>query len=491
MKNSEIKLRPYQSEFINNINKKYQSGFTRVVGVAPCGSGKTIIAAKMVRDALNNNYKSLFFVHRYELIDQTSKAFSNMNIEHGIISAGVSSNSNADVQIASIQTLCRRLHSIPTPDFLICDECHHILANSYMQVLDYWNNAKLLGLTATPERAGGVKLGKVFNSMVIGPSVKELIKLGNLAEYRYFAPDTNIDVSNVEVKYGDYDNHSLEKIMSSKKIIGDIVYNYLKYAKGKSAICYCVNVAHSVKVCNEFLSYDISAAQCDGNTPKNVRRSLIEDFRRGKIKILCNAELFGEGFDVPNMDAVILARPTKSLTLYVQQSMRSMRPDPANSKKEAIIIDHVQNYARFGLPDFNRNWSLFDLPRTKKPNDDKFKRCPVCSAILLPYTRKCPECGFVFKSKNDDIIGKTDDKEFDIDDGNLIEIYSSIVGSSSSIEQFMEIAKARNYQRAWAAKKALQFAKSLDDCRHIAKIVGYKQDWAWFQWKELQQLRRQ
>ena len=494
---TKIQLRPYQKDFIDAVRAEFLQQHKRVVGVAPCGAGKTIMTGWMIREAALKGKRSIFFVHRQELIDQTAKAFTDMQIPFGIIASGENMNLSLPVQIASVQTLARRLDIVPTPDFLICDEAHHILANTYKKILDAFPKAFLLGVTATPQRIGGVTLCDVFTSMVESLSVDELINLGNLTPFKYFAPNIGVDLRRVRTHFGEFVNSDLEDVMSDKKIIGGIVDNYLKYADGKQAICYCVNVSHSKSVADAFNDAGISAAHCDGETPKNLRAEIVECFRRGEIKVLCNAELFGEGFDVPNCQAVILARPTNSLTLHVQQSMRAMRPDPNDPNKVAFIIDHVQNYLRHGLPNEPHNWSL--NPNKKK----RFRRkCPICKKIVTvqPTTDgdfQCPICGYIFpRSALVDDERENHEPDTTEHTGELIEIDTTqkinptskprIKRAPSTPEEFLEIAKQRKHKIGWVAIQSLNFAKSYDDCLHIADVCGYKPGWAWHKWNDLQ-----
>ena len=415
---TDIKLRPYQRDFIDAVRAEFIQNHKRVVGVAPCGSGKTIMTGWMIKESLARNKRSIFFVHRHELIEQTSKTFTDLDIPHGIIAADKKMYLNLPVQIASVQTLANRLDIIPAPDFLICDECHHILANSYKKILDAFPDAYLLGVTATPLRMGGITLSDVFTSMVQSLSVNQLIKLGNLTPFRYFAPDSGVDLSNVKIERGDFSKKGLEFVMSNNHITGGIVDKYLKFANGLSAICYCVGVNHSKIVADAFSRAGIPAAHCDGDTDKKERAQIVDAFRRGDIKVLCNADLFGEGFDVPACQAVILARPTQSLTLFIQQSMRAMRPDPCDPDKVAVIIDHVQNYRRHGFPNDFHEWSL-------EPNQIKLVTCPNCGEKITPVIdsvlkrKKCPDCGFIFP-KNQSL--DTPKRQPRYRDGSLIEL---------------------------------------------------------------------
>lgn len=487
---SQIKLRPYQQKFIDDIRNEFRLGYRRVVGVAPCGAGKTIMTGWMIRQAAWKGKRSIFFVHRHELIEQTAKTFTALDIPHGIIAAGCDMNLNLPVQIASVQTLVRRLKDIPAPDFLICDECHHILAKSYKKIINTFSDAYLLGVTATPLRRGGVTLCDVFQSMVESLSVPELIKLGNLTPIEYFAPRFSADLSKVHTVCGDYVNSELERALRNPIIIGNVVDHYRQFADGKSAICYCVNVNHSRVVAQAFKDKGIVAAAVDGNTPADERARLVDDFRQGKINVLCNAELFGEGFDVPNCHAVILARPTKSLTLFIQQAMRSMRPDPNEPNKVAVIIDTVNNYQRHGYPDDFRSWSL-DPNAPKREGEPPYKICPDCDK-RNPVGKRFCTCGHKFPLVRVQ-------EELNEDENPIVQHVTQNVKAPANApkikraftkpEEFLEIAEERKYKIGWVALQSLKYAQSYDDCLVIANTCGYNQGWARHRWLELSENR--
>lgn len=534
---SDIALRPYQQKFIDDIRLQFRLGHRHVVGVAPCGAGKTIMTGWMIRQSLARGKRSIFFVHRQELIRQTSDTFTRLDIPHGIIAAGVPMHLHLPVQIASVQTLARRLDKISAPDFLICDECHHILANTYKKVLDAFPKAFLLGVTATPERMGGITLCDSFDSMVLSLSVNQLIELGNLVPFRYFAPDSHIDLSDVRADFGDYNQSDLSKAMRKATIIGDIVENYRRIAPDKAAICYAVDVNHSISIADAFNAAGIPAAHCDGNTSTSKRDRIVDDFRRGNIQVLCNAELFGEGFDVPHCQAVILARPTLSLPLFIQQSMRPLRPDPDDPNKVAIIIDHVQNYKQHGYPNDLHHWSLDPNVKDDLRQDVSFV-CPTCQHInkrKMPLTIQhdfaipipcshcktilflCPHClnlladnyipldDFYFRhscgGKFRFINGSIEEGEYhprrkDNIDGSLFECdvsffdnkkeasASSIILKPTTPEQFLQIANERGYKIGWVANKSIPFANSYDDFVHIADVCGYHHGWVKHAWQD-------
>ena len=447
----DICLRPYQQQLIDDVGYEYSEGRRRVCAVAPCGAGKTIMTAWMARGTALSGRRAIFMAHRQELIEQTSATFTAMGIRHGLIAAGAAKEYDLPVQIASVQTLIHRLSQVQAPDLLICDECHHIVANTYRKIVDQFSSSYVLGVTATPERIGGQGLGEIFQSLVLGPSAAELIAAGNLTPYDYYAPPTKFDPAAAHVRFGEYVKNDLLSQMDDADVIGDIVTNYKNLADGKRAICYCINRAHSEHVAASFRAAGIPALHIDGETHKAVRARAIEDFRTGRLQILCNAELLSEGFDVPAMEAVILARPTASLTLYIQQSMRPLRPDPNNPEKRAVIIDHVGNVFRHGMPDEEREWSL--ETKKRKPRAMAIKVCPACYTAVPSTARTCP-CGHVFAAA-------PEERKITETDGTLKKIEAiqrkerrQEVGRARSVADLTEIAIKRGYSLRWVSRMA-------------------------------------
>ena len=447
----DICLRPYQQQLIDDVGYEYSEGRRRVCAVAPCGAGKTIMTAWMARGTALSGRRAIFMVHRQELIEQTSATFTAMGIRHGLIAAGAAKEYDLPVQIASVQTLIHRLSQVQAPDLLICDECHHIVANTYRKIVDQFSSSYVLGVTATPERIGGQGLGEIFQSLVLGPSAADLIAAGNLTKYDYYAPPTKFDPAAAHVRFGEYVKNDLLSQMDDADVIGDIVTNYKNLADGKRAICYCINRAHSEHVAASFRAAGIPALHIDGETHKAVRARAIEDFRTGRLQILCNAELLGEGFDVPAMEAVILARPTASLTLYIQQSMRPLRPDPNNPEKRAVIIDHVGNVFRHGMPDEEREWSL--ETKKRKPRATAIKVCPACYTAVPSTARTCP-CGHVFAAA-------PEERKITETDGTLKKIEAiqrkerrQEVGRARSVSDLTAIALRRGYSLRWVSRMA-------------------------------------
>ena len=447
----EIRLRPYQEQLIDDVGYEFSEGRRRVCAVLPCGAGKTIVTAWMARGTALSGRRAIFMVHRQELIEQTSATFTEMGIRHGLIAAGAAKEYDLPVQIASVQTLVHRLDEVQAPDFLICDECHHIVANSYRKIIDHFGAICVLGVTATPERIGGQGLGEIFESLVLGPTAADLIAAGSLTPYDYYAPPSKFDPAAAHVRFGEYVKGDLVRQMDDTDVIGDVVKNYQNLAAGKRAICYCINRAHSQHMAASFRAAGISAEHIDGETHRAARARAVEEFRAGRLQILCNAELLGEGFDVPAMEAVILARPTASLTLYIQQSMRPLRPDPAQPEKRAVIIDHVGNVFRHGMPDEGREWSL--ETKKKKPRTTAIKICPACYTALSSTARACP-CGHVF-------MAAPEERKYTEKDGTLTKIEEvrrkqkrQEVGMARSVADLTAIALQRGYSLRWVSRMA-------------------------------------
>lgn len=447
-----IALRPYQTDMVHHIMHSFSQGAQRVCAVAPCGAGKTITVGWMIARAQLQGLRTLFIVHRKELLEQADRTFTTMGIRHGIVAPGTGMDPSQTVQIGSTQTVAKRLEKIGPIDFIVIDEAHHATANTWRTIMTYYQQAETLGVTATPARLGGSGLGDVFQDLVIGPTVQQLIQWGNLAPYRYFAPPSKANVGSVPVRMGDYVKSELETAVNDADIIGDIVANYRKLANGMQACCYCVTRKHSEHVAAMFRAAGISAQHVDGETDKSLRATIIDRFRKRDIKVLCNVDLFGEGFDVPGMEAVILARPTQSLTLYIQQSMRAMRPDPSNPNKTAVIIDHAGNCFRHGLPDDDREWTLKVKPKRKREDTGtSLTMCEKCFQVYESHLRTCPYCGYVKPVAQ---------KELTQADGELQEIarikreQRIEVGKARTKQDLEQIAIERGYKLGWVSKIA-------------------------------------
>lgn len=380
-----MELRPYQQDLINDIRKELATGLKRVCAVLGCGGGKSFIQANIAKLANDKENRVLYLIHRKELASQIQATFYSTGVNPELC------------DIMMVQTASRRIKKITKPALIIVDEAHHILSNSYLRILDAFSDVPVVGFTATPARMNEGGLGKVFQKLIISVPTKWLIEKGYLAKYKMYGVPL-VSTKGLHSRLGDYRPEEVEQLMSDGAVFGGTVRNWENLAKGKKTIVYCSSVATSKLTAETFCQHGYVAKHLDGTTPTQERDAAVQDFRDGKIQILCNVDLFGEGFDVPDCEAVVLLRPTQSLTLYIQQSMRSMRADPNNPDKVALILDHVGNYTRHGLPDADRDWSL-EQKKKKSSDDAPVKTCKNCLCVMPASATECPFCGFVFEQK--------------------------------------------------------------------------------------------
>ena len=425
-----MQLREYQHQIIKETRALFNNGIKSVAIQSPTGSGKTILAAQMLKTASSKGFGSMFLVHRREIVNQTIEAFKSLNIPHGVIASGYYPNPQYPVQIASIQTLARRIESAKAPGFIVIDEFHHLAAKNWDKVYCRFPNAFKIGLSATPARLDGKGLGKYFQKMVHGPSVRWLIDNKYLADYKIYAPAT-VNLKGVHRRMGDYATNELASTMDKPSITGCAVEHYKRLTPGKRAVVFAVSIEHSKHIVEQFRKEGINAAHIDGETDKHERDAKLKEFKNGTIKVVSNVELFGEGFDLPCLDVGILLRPTHSEGLFLQQIGRTLRPSA--NKEIAIILDHSGNCLRHGLPDEERNWSLDGLGKVRGNGEQTvhIRTCPKCFAVQKPEP-SCKFCGFIFEVQS---------RQVDQKEGELVEITANQI-----------IAKADSANEMWQAK---------------------------------------
>jgi DNA repair protein RadD len=385
-----VQLRPYQQQAISDLRMAYRNGSTAPLLVAPTGMGKTVVFAAITQAAAARGRQVLILVHRRELIHQASAKLAAIGVDHGVIAAGITP-ANASVQVASVQTLIRRLDRAAAPDLIIIDEAHHAVAGSWCKVIDHWPNSLLLGVTATPVRQDGRGLGSMFDHLVLGPSTAELIATGYLTPARIYAPPPVADLTGIHRRAGDYAIDEVADRMDRPTVTGDAISHYQRIGAGQPAIAFCCNVKHAEHVCHAFKVAGIRSATLLGNTTD--RDALVARFAAGFIDVLVTVDVVSEGFDCPGAAVAILLRPTQSEGLYLQQIGRVLRP--AQGKAAAIVLDHVGNVHRHGFPDDHRNWTLADRERragSAGPPPPSVRTCPECFAAFKPAPI-CPCCG--------------------------------------------------------------------------------------------------
>ena len=355
-----IELRPYQHGAINNLRVSIGAGNKQVLLQAATGAGKTIIACEMIRLATKKSKRVIFIAHRKEIINQTSGKLDAFGIEHGVIMANHSRVNNHPVQVASIQTLTRR--DKPPADLIIIDETHLACSSSFKEILKHYRGATVIGLTATPTRLDGKGLEEIYSDIIQVVPMAQLIEEGHLVKPRVFAPFTP-DMKNVSKSKGDYDAIQTANLMDRKEITANIVKHWSTSAADRKTIVFASSVEHSKNIVSEFIDSGISAKHLDANTPADLHDRTLQEWRDGQFTVLSNMGLFIEGLDVPAAACCILARPTKSLTIYLQAVGRVMRPH--ESKTDCIILDCAGLTYEHGFVDDAREWTLDG--KAKKP----------------------------------------------------------------------------------------------------------------------------
>lgn len=430
-----LKLRPYQKELIQKTYESMANGNKRPLVVAPTGSGKTAMFAWMAEQTQAKNNNVWFLVHRVELFDQTVETFEKFNIERKSIYVGMIRRQNKD---------------FPDPDLIVLDEAHHSTAGTWQKIINRFPDSYIIGLTATPCRLDGAPLGFVFDDLVVGPTTADLIESGYLSEYRYFS--INIaDLEDLKTRGRDYDSSdSAGRLIT---VCGDVVKHFKKYAAGLQAICFCASVEHSKEMARVFRENGISAEHFDGTTLKKKRKELVNKFKNKEIQILSNVELIGEGFDMPDCDCVIQLRPTKSLSLYLQQCGRALRP---RENKVAIILDHVGNHTRHGLPCDPREWSLETRIKEKPKFDEKgqfiIRQCENCFAVYSATLGNCPECGNEYRPAGVEIRNL---HKYELEEIKRTHISKPLsVDEAENYQDLLAIAKQRGYKTGWAYYQA-------------------------------------
>ena len=399
-------LRAYQIEVVSAFNRVRIAGRRHIILAAPTGSGKTMIGAAIIKEAVDATEDVLVLAHRREIIGQTSRKLSALGIRHGIIMAGSSPRPMERVQVAAIQTLHRRAiqsdaMQLPPADLLVIDECHHCPARSYKKIIDAYPDAILIGLTATPCRGDGRGLGSIFEEIIEAPQVAELIAGGYLVKTRVYAP-VDPDLRGVRTVGGDYVESQLAERMDRPQLVGDVVSHWHKYSERRRTVAFAVNVAHSVHLRDEFIKSGVRADHIDGTTPKPERDLILAKLASGEIELVTNCMVLTEGWDMPEVGCCILARPTKKMGLYRQMIGRVLRVAPG--KTDAIILDHSGAVFRHGFAEDRVEWTLDpDKRATSRAHQSRLKdrgsqllECTQCSAIRMAG-QQCPHCGFMPK----------------------------------------------------------------------------------------------
>lgn len=452
-----IPLYPDQTETLTRLRQSLKT-YKRVLLQAATGWGKSIGAADMISGAQRKNRSSLFTVPRRQLVDQMAENFRKFDISHGYVVAGYPEIQNKTL-IATLDTLENR--DIAAPDVIFYDETHYD-SEAIERIQKRFPAAYSVGLSATPWLFSGRGLGFLYDTMISGLSVADLITAGRLSDYKYYAPSFP-DLSALSIVDGEYVGVT-EYMENKPEIIGDAVLHYQKYAAAKLGIAYCVSRKHSKQVAEQFIAAGIPACHVDAETSDDDRRRIFRDFALGKIKILTCAELLIFGFDLEaasglpvTVEVIIDLAPSRSLAKQMQKWGRGLR----RKAYPAIISDHAANWKIHGLPDFPREWTLKDRDQVN-----------IRARDLFPLTR-CPQCHEIYRLGEKFTCGHervTKSRKIEYTEGDLKEL--------NRIE-----AAARKKQiddEKWKRKQEVFAAKTLEDLVAIGIKRGskYPRQWA-------------
>jgi superfamily II DNA or RNA helicase len=417
--------------------------------------GKTHTAAEIIKSAIDRGNDVWFLAHLREILDDTARRLRDAGIPHGFIMAGMPVSPRQPVQIVSVQTAVRR-PVVRKPGLIIVDECHLAVADTYKKVLAAAGNPPILGLTGTPCRLDGRGLGEMFDAIIPTCSTGELIGEGLLAPIRYYAP-TKPDLSNVHSQAGDYKPDQLAAAVDRPAIIGDAVAHYRKHAHGRRAVAFCVNIAHAEHTAAAFAAAGYRAVAISGKSTREERSQALIGLRQGAIDIVCNCALWVAGVDCPEIGCVILLRPTKSLTMYLQSVGRGLRTSPG--KTDLVVLDHASCVFTHGLPQEAREWSLDAKPKRAGADAPAVRECPSCFACHPPAP-VCPACGHEYqRDAVAEGFAERDGELVEIDEAALRRERSREQASAQTLEQLIEIGRRRGMKSPYGWAKHVLAAR--------------------------------
>lgn len=453
-----LTLRPYQQQAVDGIRDSFKRGNKAPLLVLPTGGGKTIVFTYIASNASARGKRVLVLVHRIELMRQTSEKLHTFGVDHGLINPLFTPTYWKPVQVASVQTLVNRLNKLASapPDLIIVDEAHHATASTWRKIIAAYPNALVLGVTATPCRGDGSGLGAdsdgLFDDLIVGPQIADLIGEGFLVQPKVYAPLERIDLSGLRTRMGDYVKDDLEKAVDKPKITGKAVDHYAKLCPGAPAVAFCVSIKHAEHVAEEFKAAGFRAVALDGSHDDDYRKRILRGLATGEVQVVTSCDLISEGTDIPAIGAAILLRPTQSLGLYLQQVGRALRP--CEGKDRAVILDHVGNVLQHGMPDDHRAWSLDGTEKRKRGEKTeptiRVNQCEQCFAVHPPAPA-CPHCGHVRHVEDrapQEVDGEL--KEVSAEQAALIRRQRQVeVAKARTREELEAIARARGYKPGW------------------------------------------
>lgn len=451
-------LRPYQSDALSSLRRSLASGRRRPLLVMPTGSGKTVVAAELIRSAQGKGRTVLFLAPRRELIYQTSQKLTDVGVDHGVIMAGEDMGGVQGVYVACIPTLhARAVRSdrlqLPFADVVMVDEAHIGVGGMAQElILKYADGGSfVVGLTATPARTDGRGLGEIYDDLVLGPSVRELTGMGHLVPARYFVGESP-DLSGVKTTAGDYNQGQLGDAADQPKLVGDIVSNWARLCPDRQTFVFAVNIAHSRHLMEEFQAIGVRCEHIDGHTELDERKGIMSRLKSGAIQVLVNCQVMTYGVDFPPVSAVVLACPTKSITKYLQMVGRGLRPFGA--KADCLVLDHAQACQRLGFADDDYPWSLDGTEKVQDRKKSAKKEpkeitCPECETTFRA-ARHCPHCGHDMHVEYAKAVAVVDAELHEIGKGKR-EV--TMEDKARFYAELLWLARDKGYSDGWCAHK--------------------------------------
>jgi superfamily II DNA or RNA helicase len=496
-------LRPYQAQLLEDVREAFV-GRHSVCACLPTGAGKTAVFSEITRLARIRGHNVWIIVPRNELLDQASETLKGIGVPHGRIAVGHEESRAFNTHVVSKDTLIRRYDRIKMkPDFLIVDEAHLAIPR-YCEIAERWPDAALLGVTATPERLDGVGLWPLYETLVQGPDIRELIELGFLTPMRYFCPPLK-GIESLHKRGMDYDEKELSELFTKRKVYGQAIEHYRRHADGRPALVYCRSIKAAEETAQKFSAAGYHFENVDGTMSHKRRRTLIQALRDGEIQGLTNCEILTFGLDVPRVECVIMLRPTLSTTLYRQIIGRGLRPFPG--KTECVILDHVSNLQEHGHPLEPHQWQFYGKekrPRAKEASEASLRLCPEIDFMYCDK-RSCLGCEH----------NKTGRKSLVVEtvDGKLVEAHAPLELKKRQPEERREyvdrinaaVEKCNGLIHPGAVGDLLAIARELKRnemwvywrlsagmrtvnvpvLSEIARQKGYKPGWVYFRRKDI------
>jgi superfamily II DNA or RNA helicase len=441
-------LYDYQKKSVETIRNNFLNGTNKVLLHLPTGAGKTVVFCWILKKIAEKNIPAIMIVQGRKLVSQGSERLAKWEVPHDVVMAGKDFNAGNPIKVCSYHTLIAR-GEVPPAEYIVVDEAHQATSQKWIELLSKYPKARIIAVTATPyvDRS----LEHLAQTVIAPIDFAGLVAKKKLCPPKYFCPDVP-SLKGVKIQAGEYNQKDLSAVMQENKILfGSISKHYKKLAMGRRAIAFCVSRKHGKSLCQRLNESEIPSGYIDGDTPDDERLELISKLQKKEILVLCNVGVLCTGVDIPEVEAIIMARPTLSLSLFIQQAGRGSRICDEIGKKDFILLDHAGNVARHG---FLTDAHPVDL-KAKEKGPAKAQAAPVsiCEECFTAFRgRECPECGFEKITIFTESFKESDDQ--------LKEVKPEKIIDPGPVDLF------------WV--KAI-YEKQ--------KILGHKRGWVWFQLK--------